>query len=503
MFRKLFFSILTIIILSSCSNAIKNREISNKLYRNVREGDYKSALKNAKDKDFYTEKNSQLLKSLNLATVYYLNQNYYQALKEFEKAKKISDDLYTTSVSKKIASTWDPNFDNYYGESYERSLIRFYISLINYNLYRQGFYEEYKDENGKKISKRELTNEEKRFHLEYARSSIIEWDSMLQAMQNKSMGKPVYKNDMMAKLWGAFIHSEFQSPNDRQISLQLYSDANDLLLRNYNMYPIFNNKSEDFNNDFKKLHAITFQELQKKYIDRTKYSNKLIEYTNRNRKNLEKYQMDNFVVLIKDGLVSKIDPNEIRIPFPILTYYSSGSGIYDFAMLAMPIEAGMPYIEIEMPEMTEIEMINDYRIDVYDSNKNLIATTDFTMLEPISYIAKKSFDDRKGKMHAAIVARMTGKYVAALGTAYALYSQDNAFMKLGAVASFLASIKTINETSRADIRQWITLPSNIQMAGIKLQPGKYCIEVFKNTKKVLEREIEIIAEETTFLDLNF
>ena len=199
---KKFLSVFSILfILTSCST-MQEREFRAKIAENVKNKNYDEALKLAKDEDFYKSEKSKLLKKLEIGTIYYLDGKYYQALKSFEQAKKISDDLYTISVSKKISSIWDENMDNYYGEKYERSLIRFYLSLINYNLYKQGYYEEYLDNKNIKVEKKVLTDNERNFHLNYARSSIIEWDSLLKSYQGETSGEPVYKNDMIAKVWG-------------------------------------------------------------------------------------------------------------------------------------------------------------------------------------------------------------------------------------------------------------------------------------------------------------
>ena len=143
-----YFVILYIFLVCSCSSTLDKRKTSQSVYIEVMNKNYQNALEIINNNDFYSADTSKLLKYLELGTINYLNNNYYQALKNFEKAKKISDDLYTISISKKALSAWDANLDIYYGEVYEASLIRFYISLINYNLYQQGFYEAYFDENG-------------------------------------------------------------------------------------------------------------------------------------------------------------------------------------------------------------------------------------------------------------------------------------------------------------------------------------------------------------------
>lgn len=491
------------ITLSSCAGTMSNRNASKKLAQDIREKKYDIAIKDAKSKSFYAQENSVLLRKLEIGTIHYLKGDYFQALKYFEDSKKISDDLYTTSIKKAIAGGWDANLDDYFGERYERSMIRYYLSLINYNIFKQGFYEEYKDGDGKIVPQKTLTESEKRFHLSYARSSIIEWDSLLQSMQNESMGIPIYKNDMIAKLWGAFIHTEMDSPNDRQIALQLYRDANDLLLRNYNVYPVFNNKSDKFNKDFKDLPNISYQKLQKEYVDETQYSKDLQEFINRNKKNLERRRPDNLVIMVKDDLISPKVAKPIEIPFPITSFGPQGSDLYELARLLMTTKQGMPFIVIEFPEIAKKSEINKISAIVYNENGDQVAKTNLSVIQPLSDIAKKTLDDKIAFIRTAIISRITAKYVAAISSSYAVYSQDSTIAKISAMAMFATSSKVINETSRADIRYWVSLFSDLHMGGFRLASGDYKVEIFSNDKKIEEKMIHIRNGETSFLDLNF
>ena len=75
--------------------------------------------------------------------------------------------------------------------------------------------------------------------------------------------------------------------------------------------------------------------------------------------------------------------------------------------------------------------------------------------------------------------------------------------KFSALLAFQASSKLINETSRADIRYWITLLSDAQIGGIILPNGKYIIKIIQNNnEEIYQEEIEI-NNNTKFIDLNF
>ena len=114
-----YFVIFYILLVCSCSNVINDRKATKTIYMEVMDKNYQEALEIVNNDDFYSKDTSKLLKFLELGTINYINNNYYQALKNFEEAKKISDELYTISISKKTLSMWDANLDNYYGEVYE------------------------------------------------------------------------------------------------------------------------------------------------------------------------------------------------------------------------------------------------------------------------------------------------------------------------------------------------------------------------------------------------
>lgn len=497
-----YFVILCIFLVCSCSSTLDKRKTSQSIYIEVMNKNYENALEIVNNNSFYSEDTSKLLKFLELGTINYLNNNYYQALKNFEKAKKISDDLYTISISKKALSTWDANLDIYYGEVYEASLIRFYISLINYNLYQQGFYEGYKDDNGNIVPRKELTEKEKIFHLNYAKTSVIEWNSFLETIQNEKYGESTYKDDMLAKLWGAFVHSQFNFKNDDQIALNLYNNANDILLKNYNMYSIYNEKSNEFNKDYKNLPTLSYQQLYKNYIKETKYSKELQDYIKRNKKNLEKKQKDNLIVLIKQNLISPKTAKTIEIPFPITSFGPMGSPAYEFTRMVMTTKEGMPYILVEVPVIEINTAINKYTINVYDLQNNYIATTNLTLVEPLSYIAKQELENNIISIQSKIISRIIAKYITALASSYALYNQEDSLSQVTALLSFKASSEIINQTSLADLRYWITLASNIQIGGIKLNNGEYKVQIILNNKDIIYQDFIKINNNTKFIDLN-
>mgnify|MGYP005663842993 CR=1 FL=1 len=121
--------LLILALLSGCATH-KSRQQAAGLQNALLTGNIQNAIKLVESKKFYPEKRSRLLKLLELGTLRQINGDYYQSLKTFEKARDLSNKLFTKSISKKaLAAVTNNNMDNYYGEIYERSLIRLNIAL--------------------------------------------------------------------------------------------------------------------------------------------------------------------------------------------------------------------------------------------------------------------------------------------------------------------------------------------------------------------------------------
>lgn len=143
--KRLIFAVLLFISGCSSTDYLLQEEIRTDLSR----GDTQKALQTAKSDYYYVDDASEVVKNLELGNLYYLNGSYYQALQHFDAAQKKSRELYTQSLLNAVSSavTGDRNED-YRGETYEMSLLRFYQSLCHYQLYLTGVYESRTDENG-------------------------------------------------------------------------------------------------------------------------------------------------------------------------------------------------------------------------------------------------------------------------------------------------------------------------------------------------------------------
>ncbi len=98
----------------------------------------------------------------------------------------------------------------------------------------------------------------------------------------------------------------------------------------------------------------------------------------------------------------------------------------------------------------------------------------FTVAEPIGKIAKENLEDRKGRIVVKTIARVTAKYLAVKAAQQA--AKEVGGRDYGALAGFLTGI-TGNilafASEEPDLRCWRTLPAEILISKLTLEPGTY------------------------------
>jgi hypothetical protein len=435
--------------------------------------------------DFYSEERSELLRELERGTVLYLTKNYYQSLQSFSRAHAKSDELFTRSLKGKLKSLLAENLDNYYGERYERSLIRFYESLVHYKLYRGGFYEAHRlDNDGKRtlVPKKILTEAERKKHLMSARSILVEWDSLMSSYGADSAGKSTYRADLWAKLWAAFIHEEVGTKEDRQIALQLYRDAKDVLLKNYSAYPSYNEKYKNFNDNFSKFAAMPLDMVRTKFISNTAAAKDVLAFIDSKITKLTENKKDNFTVVLTDNFVSPRKAKKIRVGVPLAALLAAGNNSQDFIRFVRNVlfnleAAGLPTVEFELPYIEPDREQTPYVLDIFEKNEGIsqMWTLPLNLVEPVTDIAVRSLDEKIVSSHAKIIATVTAKYAAAMYSAYKIYLSRNGdnLGKMLALLAYGTASKTIAKTTKADLRQWNSLAARIYIGSIRLEPGEY------------------------------
>ena len=255
--RYLSFLLILISLLQSCATPVL-RQTARNIRREVKSGNYQKALKVVLSEPTFKEKKTSLLLHMEKGLIYHLMGKTEESLRHLSKAKSIHQKLYTISLKKKVQTlVTNETFDIYYGSLFERSLIHFYLTLGHFKLYQKN---------------------QERNHLLNARAEVVSWDSFLDTQQKTRRGRSVFKNDLLAKTFGAYIHETIGTKKELGIALRLYKDAKILLFRNYNSYKTFNKLSKKFKTDFKKLPRIGEKRVKKDYVQKTPFSDQLIQY---------------------------------------------------------------------------------------------------------------------------------------------------------------------------------------------------------------------------------
>ncbi|MBY0414416.1 MAG: hypothetical protein K2Q18_09630 [Bdellovibrionales bacterium] len=468
----------------------------------VQKKDYKQALELMQGDSIYADQESRLLKYLELGTLHLYSGEYYQALQNFDKAHELSDKLFTVSASKKIAGiVGNKSADNYYGERFERSLIRYYTILAHYNLYEKGSYEAFKenilDNNGKVTGTRDvpvvaLDESKKRFHLTAAKSVLIEWNSILEEMKKTTAGEVTYKDDLLAKFVGAVLHEKSDTSADKQIALGLYKESKNTVFRYYNSYQSFNTKYKDFNKDYKKLPELEPAKVQAAYIASTPLSSAVLNYSDEQIKGMDKGPRDNVFLVWHEGLISSKEIKKYEFPVGLKNATLTVGTAVDFITFSkhvlLVVDQVIPKIQFEMPSIPYRPNNEDLKLVVKQAGK-VVAEKAGVLADPLSEMAFYTLDAEATGNLVAVGTRVAAKHITALVGAYVTYKNlkekmGEGFALLSGTAAYNLAARGIAETEKADLRSWITLPNQVRMNSFKLNPGEYELYSINNATKV-------------------
>lgn len=492
---------LAVVLLSSCAS--NSNTVQLELRKHIAANDLKKAKELVLSEKFLNEQNNKLLNLLEKGRVFYLNHDYFQALTAFNEAKELSDQLFTVSISKKAGSiVLNDTADNYYGETYERSLIRLYQSMTHLQLAKVGTYESYlllKEgvEKGKmekvEVPEKKLSENEKKFHVTAAKSILLEWDSYLNSIKAVTGGEVTFKDDLMAKIYGAFIHENTGEQADFQIAKDLYKSAKDLILKNYNIYQSFNAKNANFKKDFAQLSNMELAQVEKDYVTKTENQDGVLTYINKRIEDLAKGKTNNVLIILEEGLINTKTVKKIDIPLTNGAASAPASAVdgnfISFAtkMLSSNDSTALK-IYFEVPEIQPPLAPVKTKMKIFSTDGKLVQDIDLQLINPMGEIASQALEQKTTALYAKTGIRVAGKHMTALLASYAIYNANKNkgdLISMGlASMSYAAANKGIEMSEKADLRSWQTLPQNYKITSLSLLPGEYTIIVESNgTKK--------------------
>lgn len=494
-----FFILSIIVFVCSCSKG-NYRTNQNSLINSYANKNYQEVEKKVLNEDFLKGNENVLLKSLEVGNAYYNNGKYCSAIEAFNKSTSIIEEQQTKSIGKAISSNLGAGDDVFYGETYEKSLVNFYKSLINYEIFARGFCE-YENKESKQLLTKTLTNQERINYLMSAKANVLYWDSWMNGRYIDDYDKLYYK-DLLIKLWGAFIHEQIGDKENLQIAKQLYIDAKDIAVNRYAVYRAFNKNNISFVNNLKD------EVKRKSFIDLNNlYVRDIVEYCDRQLERLKQGQSANLAIVIQDGQITNKKVVVKRVPVLSLLGLASGN-IYKL-ILALSLDRAT----YELPTMSS--KTPDYRY-FYELRKdnNVVIRKPIVLSEPISDISYMNLYEKFEKIKSEIISSVTAKYLALLtpiAITYAISSNsNNSYVKLAGLATAVAAYKAgeygITKSGLVDIRQWVGLPSNIFMVSDNVEHGEYELNIIKQSNLTLQEQIVYknnvnIGETVSFFDL--
>ena len=505
-----------------------------------KKNDYKSAKKITTNKNFLPEKENILLKNLEQGNAYLYNNNACSALHFYNKANQVATDQQTKSIKDGLKTTITEEDGIYYGQTYERSLLNFYTSLANYKIYESGICDqsEIKEEQGKKENNKkdindnkklnddtndennkiqdkndkskikQLSEQEKTSFLRASRANILFWDSWIKGRKIEKNDR-MYSDDLLLKLWGAFIHEQINTTADLQIAKQLYKDAQNVAKNRYVVYRDFNNQNRSF------IDKIDDKLQREKNIEKDNtYTKDIIEYTNRQIQRINKKQNANLAIIIHDDVISLKKTEKSISPVGV-----GALALVPNATLMSSV-LGINTLEYEKPVIQEKNLDYKYYYSFWKNDKKIIEKP-LVLAEPISNIAYENLQEKINGIILSTQAKVAKQVAIALGTSYATYigmsAIDETLGQISALGVYLGYSKIIQNAGIIDTRQWVSLPSNIFMALDNISSGKYKLQIVRrknainqpvdkgivNAKQeelVYSKDIEI-TDKTTFVDI--
>ncbi len=476
--------LLPLLLFSACATVQNEQSI--KLQAMLSAKDYQKALVFVRSPEFFPEKNSLLVKKMEEGGVLHRLEKYEESAKVLSDAKDLSEELFTQSISKKIAASTlgSESSDNYYGDIYERSMLRFIAALDHLLIWQE-----------QKTTDPQIARQ----NLFSARANILDWDTLLEKSQDELYGtKGHYKDDLLAKVFGGLVHEFSGSSGDRQTARTLYQNAEKLLQGPYSEYPLFKDSGL-------KDETLAFLKAQVKRM-----------------KSGRRYQAPSLVVVEQKSLIAPKEAEKIEIPIPLgrIAFHarlSQGAmSPQEFvAFLTTGSQNAQPKISFELPKIreqaSEKEKQNLFLVNMETSE--VLGELPLIHINPLSEIARQALINKRSAIEGRLTTRLITKYLSAIAGIFISY---NAALKTGvpefialpgAVSAFKVTFAQIARSERADLRQWRSLPHEVLIGFWEkaIQPGAYGLydqKPQKDSKQNLIKEFVIKKGDSSAL-VNF
>ena len=482
--------VLVVSVVSAGGCASTSEQVVRSYRKHLKGREWQAALAVARGQEFYGGKKSRLLKAMELAMVHHLQGRYLEAQRHWDQSVALSEELFTVSVAKKVLKgVGSDSLDIFYAQIYERSLLWFYSALNHYLLYQYG------GDRSLAQGPPVLSLRKRRRHLGAARAMVVGWNAKIKQWRVERLGKTVYKDDLLAKIFGAFIHLQVARGNDLEIAQLLYQDAKRVLWQNYNAYPSFNHRYQEFRRNFKQLPQLSRTQVLQGYVTPSARALELEKFL---RQAAGKSPPPNVTVLVHHGLVAPMRAKKYYLPLNLVSavkvVVTGEMSIVDFALrvLGLTSPSGVPAIVFELPEVVVKGVAPAFSLGI-SSGERQVALAPLVLVNPISEMAWEAVEEHALATRVRLGGRLVVKHGAAMASAYAAYRASlksgvsDAAARLVALGLYSMASKGIALSERADLRHWSSLPHRISIATVALPAGNYRAVLLKSSgERVLE-----------------
>ena len=466
--------VVLVVLVGGCASTPEQVVRSYRKHLTARE--WRAALEVARGPEFYGDKKSRLLKAMELAMIHHLQGRYLEAQQHWDQSLALSEELFTVSVAKKVLKgVGSDSLDIFYAQIYERSLLWFYSILNHYLLYQYG------GDRPLAQGPPALSWRERRRHLGAARAMVVGWNAQIKQWRVERLGKTVYKDDLLAKIFGAFIHRQVARGNDLEIAQLLYQEAKRVLWQNYNAYPSFNHRYQEFRRNFKQLPQLSRAQVLQGYVTPSARALELEKFL---RQAVGKSSSPNVTVLVHHGLVAPLRAKKYYFPLNLVSevkvVVTGEMSLVDFSLrvLGLTSPSGVPAIAFELPEVVVKGVAAPLSLGILTGERQ-VASTPLVLVNPISEMAWEAVEEHALATRVRLGGRLVVKHGAAIASAYAAYraslkrGTSDVVAQLVALGLYSAASKGIALSERADLRHWSSLPHRISIATVGLPAGNY------------------------------
>ena len=478
---------------------------------------YDQALVFLKSKKIQKDTDSKILWLMERGIIQHAKGDYLASIATFNKAKQLARKMFTVLISKKIkGQLTNENYDYYYARRLDRSLIEYYLVLNHLILHFNQ-----KDPKGDHLSK--------------ARAEVLSWDSLIKEFKDETQGKSVFKIDLLAKIFGAFVHEIVGSRNDLNTALILYKDARKYLFRNYNIYKTFNSKASKFKKKFSELPKMKKKVIQTKYVASTKFSSDLdlflkekiyrltvkispgkkkrirkqLGFNKKQADSLDKLKRNgSLFISFHNGIVPEVVAqkhyygfrpligdssgarflkglsaavltifiaNKLKLYPPPGKYYGPGHDLGVQMTHAITNDIGFGF---EMPKVNNSKIEKGLFVVIRDLKGVEVLRKPIPVVNPIGDILAEIIAEESVSRFVKTASRVGLKYLSAIAIAYGTYqtfggAQRETLALNAALLGFYSASKTIELSEQADTRFWTTVPHNVRLVELSLPYGSY------------------------------